>query len=234
MYWFLKGRSVSLLTPTSVRTDGVHLRHSQSVGDPGDSVRLLAGARSHEERLTRLVRALEEAADPSALRDEMRNRCVEARDQAQALEELVSRLLGADAAMADGPSSPVAACVLVVDDGADNRHLVSEVLEAEGIRTVLAANGLEAVIAAHCLQLALVVMDLTMPVLDGIEAARLMRASEATRQVKVVAYTSAPVAFEGVLGRYFDGVVVKPADPAAMLSTVQRFLSDGTASPGGR
>lgn len=200
----------------------------------GDSVRLLSGARDHEQQLSRLVDALEQTADPAALRDEMRKRCVEARDHAQAVELFVSRLLGVDASTTDGPVSPVAARVLVVDDGVDSRHLVSDVLEAEGILTVLAANGLEAVIAAHYLQPSLVVMDLTMPVLDGIEAARLLRASEATRHVKVIAYTSPPGAYEGMLSRYFDGVVVKPADPAAMLSTVRRFIAAGATSSNAR
>lgn len=119
-----------------------------------------------------------------------------------------------------GPPSPTA--VLVVDDHGDVREIVARVLERAGFVVRTAANGLEALIAAYQMRPGVIVMDVSMPVLDGIEATRLIKAGEVTRDARVIAYTGNP-SFEETPGRtLFDAVLSKPATPEAVLATVQR------------
>jgi CheY-like chemotaxis protein len=113
---------------------------------------------------------------------------------------------------------------LIVDDAEDNRELAATVLEHSGFHAVTAANGLEGVIAAHCLRPVAVLMDVTMPVLNGIEAARLLKASASTRSMPVIAYTAKPDFYEGPLTRLFVGVLGKPATPEAIVAKVRESV----------
>jgi len=120
---------------------------------------------------------------------------------------------------------PRANAVLVVDDYGDIRTVVARVLEDAGFVVRTAANGLEAVIAAHQMLPHVIVMDVTMPVLDGVEATRLIKAGEVTRHARVIAYTGNP-AFEASPSRMlFAAVLPKPATPEAVLHAVQRVAS---------
>jgi CheY-like chemotaxis protein len=66
-------------------------------------------------------------------------------------------------------------------------------------------------------------MDVTMPVLDGIEATRLIKAGEATRNARVIAHTGNPSFDESPTRWLFAAVLHKPAAPDAVLATVQQF-----------
>ena len=66
-------------------------------------------------------------------------------------------------------------------------------------------------------------MDVTMPVLDGIEAARLIKASAGTRHMNILAYTAKPEVCEGELGQLFVDVLPKPTTPEALVGAVRRF-----------
>ena len=88
-----------------------------------------------------------------------------------------------------------------------------------------ASNGLEGVIVAHYALPAVVLMDLTMPVLSGLEATRLLRASLLTRNLKVIAFTARPDIYEESLARSFADVLTKPAAPETIITTVQRCVS---------
>jgi len=112
--------------------------------------------------------------------------------------------------------------VLVVDDYGDIRTIVARVLEHAGFAVRTAANGLEAVIAAYQMRPHVIVMDVSMPVLDGIEATRLIKAGDATRHARVIAHTGSP-GFETSTSRtLFAAVLPKPATPEAVLDAVQR------------
>src|SRR5688572_4961972 len=76
--------------------------------------------------------------------------------------------------------------VLVVDDFEDARELYCTCLEQAGYRTAEARNGLEAVERAIELRPDVVLLDLAMPVLDGIEAARRLKADERTRDARLI------------------------------------------------
>jgi CheY-like chemotaxis protein len=111
--------------------------------------------------------------------------------------------------------------VLVVDDYGDVRDVLARVLEGAGFVVTTAANGLEALIAAYEMRPGVIVMDVSMPVLDGMEATRLIKAGEATRDARVIAYTGNPSFDESPMRTLFAAVVTKPATPGAVLATVQ-------------
>jgi two-component system, cell cycle response regulator DivK len=115
--------------------------------------------------------------------------------------------------------------VLVADDYLEVRELVALVLEEAGFAVRTAANGLEALLAAYEMRPAVIVMDVTMPVLDGVEATRLIKASDATRHARVIAYTGNP-AVEGRAGQaLFAAVLRKPAPVDVVLSTVRQVAN---------
>jgi two-component system, cell cycle response regulator DivK len=80
--------------------------------------------------------------------------------------------------------------VLVVDDHEDIRELLSWQLQARGCKVVEAGNGREAVELAPQIRPDLILMDLSMPVLDGYEATRQLRGRQETRDVPVVAVSA--------------------------------------------
>jgi CheY-like chemotaxis protein len=144
---------------------------------------------------------------------------VSARQQHVAAAELLRDLVG------DAPRLPaVPVTVLVVDDQLAMRELVSHVLRNAGFVVRTAANGLEALIAAHAMRPSVIVMDIQMPILNGIEATRLIQATEATRHARVIAYTG-DSSLDTSTGVEFAAVLRKPAPPDQVLAMVQRAAS---------
>lgn len=112
--------------------------------------------------------------------------------------------------------------VLVADDHHDTREWLSTMLHGAGFMVHTATNGLEAVIAAHQLRPAVILMDIGMPVLDGIEATRLIKAIDELRAVRVIAHTAEQLAGANVPGELFTAVLAKPSPADQILATVQR------------
>ncbi len=71
----------------------------------------------------------------------------------------------------------------------------------------------------------MIVMDVTMPVLNGIEATRLIKACEPTRGARVIAYTGNPSVGDSLREVLFVAVVQRPAIPDAILDAVRRAVS---------
>ncbi len=137
-----------------------------------------------------------------------------AREHRLELEQLIAKLNGG------GDASDAVHRVLVVDDSDDSRDLAATILDAYGFHVTTAKNGLEGIIAAHCMLPSAILMDITMPVLNGIEAARLLRASPITRDIRVLAYTANAGFYDGPLTQLFAGVLTKPAHPDAIARLV--------------
>ena len=191
-----------------------------------DAEQVARHARDVEQRLVEVVEVLDsDQTDgnpvPSLLRT-LRELCVEARNYRERADTLVTNLAGT---VGHTNGSAKRRRVLVVDDAEDNRELVSVVLEHAGFEALTASDGLEAVIVAHYARPDLILMDVTMPVLNGIDAARLLKASAVTQDVNVIAYTARPDFEELAYNQLFVDVLKKPAAPDAILASVERFIS---------
>ena len=120
--------------------------------------------------------------------------------------------------------------ILVVEDNERNMKLFRDVLQATGFRTLEATTGERAVELALEHAPDLVLMDVRLPDLDGIQALGRLRADERTAGVPVVALTAQ--AMEGdrerVLDAGFDGYLSKPVDIGELVATVGRHCSDGS------
>lgn len=116
--------------------------------------------------------------------------------------------------------------VLIVDDDPDVRQLIEMKLKLDGIRTSGATNGQEALDLLSKEQVDLVVLDLMMPVMDGYETCKRMRAEQGTADIPVIMLTARAQAAdmqEGFLHGAND-YVVKPFSPRELLSRVRSTL----------
>lgn len=125
--------------------------------------------------------------------------------------------------------------VLVVDDNPVNRMLASELFALWGIKPLLAVDGSEAVAMACELPLELILMDLQMPVLDGLGATRQIRRFELERdrpRVPIVAYTSGSFSTYGLRLQDFglDGVLAKPCEAHELHACLQRWCPEATVA----
>lgn len=189
-----------------------------------ETERLAEQSREHEQRLARVVQQLEARTDPAA-RDlllEIRHLCAGTRAQRVQLESMLERMLWHPP---DADTPPPRARVLIADDSIEHREGAARALEAAGFGAMTVANGLEALMAAHYVKPDVAVMGVSMPILDGIEAARLLKASPSTRHVRVIAHTAWPSFYDGPLKSVFDGVLPKPSSDAALVASVRRFLA---------
>ena len=197
-----------------------------------ETERLAEQSRDHEHRLARLALQLEGRSQPqnSDLVLEIKHLCAHTRDQREQLEAMLVRLVGSPPEERGGPGTSMAR-VLVADDSAENRERAARALEASGFLALTAADGLEALMLAHFAKPDVVVVGVSMPVLDGIETARLLKASPSTRHVRVVAYTAWPSFYDGPLKSVFDGVLAKPSTSESLIPSVRQFLAPEEAPP---
>lgn len=116
--------------------------------------------------------------------------------------------------------------VLVVDDFEDNRAMYVEYLQFRGLRVVEAVNGEEAVARATDLLPAVVIMDLSLPVMDGWEATRRIKSNPKTKHIKVVALTghAEPAHAQRAREAGCDDFVAKPCLPENLLAKVREHL----------
>jgi CheY-like chemotaxis protein len=150
--------------------------------------------------------------------------------------------MSASASESSRPWAPVAAsprpdalCVLVVDDNPANLMVAAEMLSLWGIKTLLAADGAEAVALACELRPALILMDLQMPVLDGLAATRQIRCFEREQslaRVPVVAYTSGSWRGPFLQDFGFDGLLDKPCDATTLHACLSRWCPPLNGAPG--
>ncbi len=151
----------------------------------------------------------------------LRRVCVRVREQHVTAVRLLTRLDDESAEQQENTSARRLVSVLVVDDVEDIRELVADTLCQGGFVVRTAVNGLDALIAAYEMQPSVIVMDVVMPVLDGIEATRLIKAVQATRHARVIAYTANPSLADVFVDRLFLTVLSKSSTPDMVLAAVQ-------------
>jgi CheY-like chemotaxis protein len=117
--------------------------------------------------------------------------------------------------------------VLIVDDFDDNRQMYAEFLTYSGYRVLEASNGAEALAQATEHVPDLVVMDLSLPVLDGWEATRRLKRDARTRHIPVVALTGHALEghSQGAREAGCDAFLAKPCLPDKLLETVKAMLA---------
>jgi two-component system, cell cycle response regulator DivK len=116
--------------------------------------------------------------------------------------------------------------ILIVEDNPKNLKLVRDTFQVKGYRTIVAGTGEEGVRLARDQQPALVLMDIQLPGISGIEAFRQLRADPTTRAIPVIAVTASVMAQERqkVMAAGFDGFQGKPISVRELLETVRGIL----------
>jgi CheY-like chemotaxis protein len=113
--------------------------------------------------------------------------------------------------------------VLVVDDYDDSREVCAECLSVSGFGVLQAGSGAEAIQVALDAAPDLVLMDLTMPGMDGVEATRQLKANPRTRHIPVLAFTGHRQNEEARRAGCVS-FIVKPCRPDRLVEEIQRAL----------
>ena len=118
--------------------------------------------------------------------------------------------------------------VLLVDDYPDAREMYAEYLEFCGFDVVEAGNGMEALQRAAEAAPDIILMDLSLPVMDGWEATRRLKADKRTQKIPVVALTGHALAgiSEGAKKAGCDAFVTKPCLPEDLVKEIRRVLDE--------
>ena len=121
---------------------------------------------------------------------------------------------------------PAATRILIVEDNELNMKLLNDVLEAYGYEVIQAREGGAALTLAKVYRPDLVLMDLQLPDISGLEAVRRLKADEETRGIPVLAVTAFAMAGDErkTLESGCDGYVAKPIMLRPFLETVERFI----------
>ena len=117
--------------------------------------------------------------------------------------------------------------ILIVDDDEMNRDLLSRRLELRGYRVVQAVDGLQGVLMAETEAPNLILMDMSLPELDGWEAARRLKAGETTRSIPLVALTAHAMVGdrERALAAGCDDFDTKPIEWQRLIGKITQFLA---------
>lgn len=117
--------------------------------------------------------------------------------------------------------------ILVVEDHEDNRRIVRELLASAGIDIIEATDGEEGLALARSQHPDLILMDIQLPILDGYQTTRKLKADPVLKSIPVIAVTS--YALSGDDARAFDAgcvaYVTKPFSPRQLLAIIQEHLT---------
>jgi two-component system cell cycle response regulator DivK len=118
--------------------------------------------------------------------------------------------------------------VLIVEDNEKNMKLVRDVLQVKGYETMEAGSGEDGLAMAATRKPDLVLMDIQLPGMNGIETLRALRADPATTRIPVIAVTASVMQQDRahITEAGFDAYLGKPLDLKEFLATVKRVLED--------
>jgi two-component system, cell cycle response regulator DivK len=116
--------------------------------------------------------------------------------------------------------------ILLVEDNEMNRDMLSRRLERKGYQILIAVDGSQGVSMAHAESPDLILMDMSLPVLDGWEATRQLKADPATKHIPVIALTAHAMASdrEQALAAGCDDYDTKPIELPRLLEKIQGLL----------
>lgn len=121
--------------------------------------------------------------------------------------------------------------VLLVEDNEDNRIVYSTILQHFGYVVMEALNGEEGIAKARAEHPDLILMDISIPVIDGWEATQVLKRDPETRAIPIIALTAHALASdrEKAMEVGCDSYLAKPCEPKAVVSEVERFIGKGNA-----
>ena len=119
--------------------------------------------------------------------------------------------------------------ILLVEDNEMNRDMLSRRLQRKGYEVVIAVDGVEGVALAQQESPALILMDMSLPLMDGWEATRRIKSSPATRDIPVIALTAHAMAGdrEKAVEAGCDDYDTKPIELPRLLSKIEALLPPG-------
>jgi len=117
--------------------------------------------------------------------------------------------------------------ILIVEDEPKNMKLLRDLLQRFGYEILEASDGEEGVISAREKIPNLILMDIMMPKMDGLEATRIIKADTKTKHIPVIALTSYAMKGdrEKTIEAGCDGYIAKPIDIQEVLKTIENFLT---------
>lgn len=126
--------------------------------------------------------------------------------------------------------------ILIADDESKNLKLIRDLLQVSGYETIEATNGQEMVELARAKKPDLILTDILMPIMDGVEAARILKTDPATRDIPIVALTSHAMVGdkERILAAGCDEYLSKPLDTRMFLQTVAAYFPKSSDGPAAR
>jgi two-component system cell cycle response regulator DivK len=117
--------------------------------------------------------------------------------------------------------------VLIVEDQEDNRAILRDLLSTAGYELIEATNGAEGVELAQRERPDLILMDIQLPIVDGYEATRRIKANAELKSIPIIAVTSYALSGDEAKARSAgcNGYVTKPFSPRQLLAKVREYLS---------
>ncbi len=116
--------------------------------------------------------------------------------------------------------------ILIVEDEPKNLKLIRDLLQALGYLTLEATDGAQGIELAKAHKLDLILMDILMPVMDGLEATKILKADAETKNIPIIALTSYAMKEdnEKIREAGCDGYITKPIDTREFLKKVAEYL----------
>ena len=132
------------------------------------------------------------------------------------------------------PSARIGQTVLLVEDNEDNRIIYSTVLRHVGYDVIEAQDGVQAIALARSARPDLILMDISIPGIDGWEATRILRLDPGTSAIPIIALTAhaLPDDREKAVQMGFTSYLAKPVEPRTVVAEVRRFIGGGGATAG--
>ena len=117
-------------------------------------------------------------------------------------------------------------CILVVEDQEDNRRILRDLLTSSGYRLVEAEDGEQALTMAERQRPDLILMDVQIPLIDGYEVTRRLKADPVLRAIPIIVVTSYALSGDESKARAAgcDAYVTKPYSPRALLAKIREFV----------
>ncbi|MDB4948794.1 MAG: response regulator receiver [Gemmatimonadetes bacterium] len=119
--------------------------------------------------------------------------------------------------------------VLLVEDNEDNRTVYRTILEHFGYTVIEARNGEDGIRMAREDHPNLILMDISIPIIDGWEATKILKGDEATRAIPIIALTAHALATDRAKATEVgcDGYLAKPCEPRRVVAEVEKFIGAG-------